>query len=98
MPSANISITFIQPENGGRKTPPLLTDNYRPHFRVNNGEYLGVAFADDNHSVSFDVATTTQVRFLYHPNVCYDALQAGVEFEVLEGPKLVGYGKVIGLF
>lgn len=98
MPGAYIEFILFSPEKGGRKTLPHLKDSYRPHFRVDNGEYLGVSFIDAVDPVLFDTNIKAQVNFLYHPKVNYDALQVGVEFEILEGPNVVGCGRVAELF
>jgi hypothetical protein len=98
MPGALIEVVFLSLEKDGRNSLPHLKESYRPHFRVNNGEYLGVSFIDAVDPVLFDTSLTAQVNFLYHSKVNYDALQVGVEFEILEGPNIIGYGRVVGLF
>lgn len=69
-------------------------DGYRPHLRIGEGEYLGISF--------FDVApskTANLVRanayLIYWPGVDYSPLKAGVQFQVLEGAKIVGHGTVV---
>lgn len=96
MRGAQVTIRFIEPSLGGRKVLPSLK-TYRPHFRVGEGEYLGVVFVEGPEELmSFTNSFNVVVSFVY-PNVCYDALQAGVEFEIMEGPLVIGYGKVVTL-
>ena len=92
---AEVLIQFLLPEVGGRTAPVFLQSTYRPHFRIGDSEYLGVQFVDgpDNpiHPGSSSHAT---VKFVYSPGVNYDALQVGVQFQVLEGSSIVGIGRV----
>jgi translation elongation factor EF-Tu-like GTPase len=98
---AEVLIEFLSTEKGGRRTPICLsTDSpahYRPHFRVRggDGEYLGVEFVDGpDDPVSPGGSTYATVRFVYEPDVCYDALVVGAQFEVMEGSRVVGTGRV----
>jgi translation elongation factor EF-Tu-like GTPase len=98
---AEVLIEFLPAEKGGRRTPICLsTDSeahYRPHFRVRDGdgEYLGVEFVDGpDDPVLPGGSTYATVRFRYEPEVCYDALVVGAQFEVMEGAHVVGTGQV----
>lgn len=94
-PYAEVQVVFLPPSKGGRK--PFLNDQqYRPHFRVPpSTDMLGVEFVDGpDDAVTPEIPTCATVRFVYHPQVSYDALQVGTEFEVLEGPHVVGHGRV----
>jgi translation elongation factor EF-Tu-like GTPase len=98
---AEVLIRFLPTEKGGRRTPICLsTDSlahYRPHFRVcdGDGEYLGVEFIDGpDDPVVPGGSTYATVRFIYEPEVCYDALVVGAQFEVMEGSRVVGTGQV----
>jgi translation elongation factor EF-Tu-like GTPase len=98
---AEVLIEFLPKEKGGRRTPICLgTDasgRYRPHFRVRDGDgaMLGVEFVDgpDDPVLPGGSAYAT-VRFVYEPEVCYDALVVGAQFEVLEGSRVVAVGQV----
>lgn len=101
---AEVLVEFLPPEKGGRKNPVCLsTDSethYRPHLRVceGDGEYLGVEFVDGpDDPVVPGVSTYATVRFVYEPEVCYDALAVGALFEMMEGSRVVGTGKVTRL-
>ena len=98
---AEVLIEFFPTEKGGRRSPICLsTDNpahYRPHFRVRDcdGEFLGVEFVDGpDDPVSPGGSAYATVRFIYEPEVCYDALVVGAQFEVMEGSRVVGTGQV----
>src|SRR5258708_21141443 len=98
---AEVLVEFLPTEKGGRRTPVCLSTDathYRPHFRVRNGdgEMLGVEFVDGpDEPVPPGGRTYATVRFLFEPDVCYDALAVGAEFDVLEGGRrVVGLGEV----
>jgi hypothetical protein len=98
---AEVLIEFLPTEKGGRRTPICLsTDSpgpYRPHFRVcdGDGESLGVEFVDGpDDPIAPGGSTSATVRFVDEPQVCYDALVVGAQFEVIEGSRVVGTGQV----
>src|SRR5262245_11018186 len=98
---AEVLVEFLPTENGGRRTPICLSTNraanYRPHFRVrgSDDEYLGVEFVDGpDDPVSPGGSAYATVRFMFEPEVCYDALVVGAQFEVMEGSRVVGTGRV----
>jgi hypothetical protein len=97
VPYVDVEVAFHPTEAGGPAHPLLLADEYRPHFRVGNGELLGVQFmagpADPVAPGTGDVRAT--VRFPYWPLVNYNALVEGARFEIVEGSRVVGYGRVI---
>ena len=64
-----------------------------PHFRVAGGEYLGIPF-DKVEPPSTPGTYRATVALLY-PGVDYGALVDGAEFEILEGPRVVGSGRVL---
>lgn len=98
---AEIFIELLPTEKGGRRTPIFLsTDSpahYLPHLRVldGNGEYVGVKFVDGpDEPVHPGERAYATVRFMYEPEVSYDELRLGAEFEILEGGRVVGVGRV----
>jgi hypothetical protein len=96
-PYAEVQVVFLPASQGGREKMPFLDDQcYRPHFRVSpNGDMLGVEFVDGpDGPVSPSIPTFATVRLVYSPKVSYEALRVGAKFEILEGPHIVGHGKV----
>lgn len=95
-PYAEVLVEFFPTVSGGRKTPPRLNDHgYRPHLRViGNTELLRVEFVDGPDDLSFGVSTYATAKFLYVPNVSYQLLNIGTNFEIVEGTKVVGRGTV----
>ena len=96
-PYAELEITFLRPEEGGRMQPPLLDDQrYRPHLRVPPDDaMLGVEFVDGpDGPAPVGVPIFATVRFLYEPAVDYSALKVGALIEVVEGPRVVARGRV----
>lgn len=75
-----------------RKTLPL--PDYRPHFVVNGKtEMLGVQFIECD-LTEFDKYETAIVRLVYD-GVDYSALTENAQFNIVEGPFVVGKGYVI---
>ena len=98
---AEVFVEFLPTEMGGRRTPVCLSADspihYRPHFRVDGGDggYLGVAFVDGpDDPVSPGGSTYATIRFVYEPEICYDGLAVGAQFEVMEGSRVVATGRV----
>ena len=98
---AEVLIELLATDKGGRQEPlNLCNDNpgqYRPHLRVigGSGEPLGVAFMDGpDDPVLPGQKTFATVKSLYSTSVSYEELVEGVQFEILEGPNIVGHGKV----
>ena len=96
-PYAELEITFLRLEEGGRTQPPLLNDQrYRPHLRVPPDDtMLGVEFVDGpDGPTPVDVPIFATVRFLYYSAVDYSALKVGALIEVVEGSRVVASGRV----
>jgi hypothetical protein len=98
---AEVFVEFLPSESGGRRTSICLGEDaatrYRPHFRVKggDGQYLGVEFVDGpDEPIRPGQRTFATVRFLYQPSVSYESLVVGAEFEILEGARTVGQGRV----
>jgi len=92
----NVVINFFTSADGGRSQPVSLSGGkYRPHFRVNGGEYLGVIFVDGPlEPVAPGWSGAAIVALIYEPDVDYSILKPGVAFEVLEGARVVALGSV----
>lgn len=79
-PYAELEVTFLTPEEGGRTQPPWLNDQkYRPHLRVPpDNSTLGVEFVDGpDGPAPVAVPIFATVPFLYEPDVDYSALEGG---------------------
>jgi translation elongation factor EF-Tu-like GTPase len=98
VPRLEAEIAFLAPEEGGRRqlpAPPWLYPSYMPHLTVGEGDHLGVRFVDGPASKP-GVRARFVLEMMYHPVVCYDPLQPGVEFAVREGNRIVAVGRVLG--
>jgi hypothetical protein len=98
---AEVLIELLPTDKGGRHEPLNLCNDrpgeYRPHLRVigGSGEMLGVAFMDGpDNPIPPGGKTFATIKSLYEPDVSYRELVEGAEFEILEGAKVVGNGRV----
>lgn len=96
-PCISVSVEFLPADEGGRKGNFYLAGGYRPHFRVfGDTEYLGVQFIEDpNRIINPKEMVTARVSLVYYPDVSYSKLCVDKEFEILEGARVVGKGRVI---
>lgn len=94
---AEVELCFRTADQGGRTAPLLIEPGtYRPHFVAPGGAYLGVVVTRGPlEPVSPGVVVGVEVRFPY--DVSYAALSEGMAFEVMEGQRLVGEGRVLRL-
>ena len=98
---AEIEVGWLSQDDGGRSLPLRMTGRpaYSPHLRVGpTGESLGVAFVDGNPEVVSPGERGIATVLLMYERVNYAALAPGAEFEVLEGPNVVGRGRVLRRF
>ena len=71
---------------------------YMPHLRIHaaDGEYLVVEFVEGpDRMIAPGDGTYATVRFMYEPQVSYDALTVGATFDICEGGRVVGSGRVM---
>jgi translation elongation factor EF-Tu-like GTPase len=96
-PWIKVSVKFFPSDEGGRKGSVYLNGGYRPHFRViGDTEFLGVQFIEATDKIIVpNEKVDAKVCFLYYPDVSYNSLNEGKEFEILEGARVVGKGQVI---
>ena len=93
-----VTVRFLSHDEGGRKHPPSLP-GFMPHFVVPpSNEMLGIAFIDGPVDIFPNDDSTATVRCLYEPMVSYDALKVGTQFQIVEGPKLIGSGIVLNRY
>ncbi len=95
--NVEVEVTFLLTAEGGREQPvSLCGGQYRPHFVVGSGTYLGVAFVGGPDEAILPGSTATgSVAFMYEPAVNYDALVEGATFQVMEGTRVVATGRVV---
>jgi hypothetical protein len=72
-----------------------LFEGYRPHFQVNEGEYLGISFESVSPSEEDSSTYRAKVALVYWPRVDYGPLTKGAQFKIKEGDQIVGMGAVI---
>jgi len=96
-------IQLLPIDEGGRRTPLDLSSEwpvaYRPQFRVRGGRgrLIDVEFvAGPSEPVTPAAGAHATIR-LANPGRLQSELVAGAEFDVLEGPRLIGYGHVTSL-
>ncbi len=79
-------------EEGGRKTNIIA--NYRPQFNFSGTEVMGViSMPDDETEISLGQKVKTKIELIDSLN-----LKKGEEFNIFEGSKKVGYGKITKLY
>jgi len=93
-------IQLLPFEEGGRRTPLDLSSEwpvaYRPQLRIRggHGRLIDVEFvAGPSDPVTPGAGAHATIR-LANPGRSQSELVAGVEFDMLEGPRLIGYGHV----
>jgi translation elongation factor EF-Tu-like GTPase len=98
---AEVLVEFTPTSQGGRHSPVCLGENavphYMPHFVVHDadGTYLGVEFVDGPvYPINPGDRTHATVRFMYEPDVSYEAIVEGATFDIREGGRTVGSGRV----
>src|SRR5437764_13362285 len=96
---ADVWVEFLPTTSGGRKTPAILnTGIYRPHLRVGNGEMLCVVFIDGPQTpIAAGSSAKATVQFIYESTISYRDLIESASFDILEGPFVVGHGRVVKL-
>ena len=94
-------INLLPVGEGGRRTPLDLSSEwpvaYCPQFRVRGGDgrLLDVEFvAGPSEPITPGSGAQATIRLPHDNGVSHAALVAGAEFDVLEGPRLIGYGRV----
>lgn len=101
-PCLDVIVEFV-PMDDGRRVRQFYVNGggryksgYSPHFRViGTDEYLGIQFIyGPDKPVNPGEFVTAKVWLMYYPNVSYDELRVGQEFEILEGALIVGIGCV----
>ena len=97
-----IWIELLPVDEGGRRTPLDLSSEwpvaYRPQIRVRGGDgrLLDVEFvAGPSEPVRPGAGAHATVRLPTDHTRSHAALVTGAEFDVWEGPRLIGHGRVM---
>lgn len=89
-------VRFFAPEEGGRPVLPV-GNGYAPYLRTSTGHQdlairvNGMPEQGGQFGVPYDV----ELELSYHPALDYSTVQPGTSFSLVEGPKVIGEGKVI---
>ena len=96
-----IWIELLPVDEGGRRTPLDLSSEwpvaYRPQLRVRGGQgrLLDVEFvAGPSEPITPGSGAPATIRLPHDNGVSHAELVTGAEFDVLEGPRLIGHGRV----
>jgi len=94
-------IELLPVDEGGRRTPLDLSSEwpvaYCPQFRVRGGDgrLLDVEFvAGPSAPITQGYGAHATIRLPHDNGVSHAELVTGAEFDVLEGPRLIGFGRV----
>jgi len=95
-------IELIPVDEGGRRTPLDLSSEwpvaYRPQLRVRGGQgrLLDCEFvAGPSEPIHPGAGANATIRLPLDHAVSHAELVTGAEFDVLEGAKLIGHGRVL---
>lgn len=96
-------------DGSGRRTAPWLC-GYRPHIIVQSHDmeaqspaclnargdsYKGVTIFGGPKDYELGMETTVSMDLMYHPRVSYETVVPSATFNIVEGPRVVGSGRVI---
>jgi len=111
IPEIEAEVTFLTPEEGGRRKPlDLSAGLYRPHVVIGDPnqrravirdgnfideEYLGVQFKPAADPYLPGTPRVVTLQLIYYPRFRYDGLVPGATFTVREGPRIVAFGHVL---
>ena len=84
-------VTFLPPEEGGRKVPPA--NGYRPTFVYNNQHFISSLWFEGNEIPAFPGPVIVFFEF-FRPEHHLGKLIPGKEFELWEG-QVVARGRVL---
>ena len=92
-----LEVVFVPHAEGGRASTPSLKGGwYRPHLVVPpSDQMLGVEFVDGPDESVIPGRPLSAVAKLVYPAVSYASLLPGAKFEIREGFRTVGQGRVI---
>lgn len=94
-------IELLPEDEGGRRTPLDLSSEwpvaYRPQLRVRgHSRLVDVEFvAGPSEPVAPGATAHATIRIPSNNGASHPELVAGAEFDLLEGPRRIGHGKVV---
>ena len=89
-----VQLEMKKEEDGGRHEP--FTEGYCPHLVISGTtEWLGVRASKCLAPVAPGQTAEVEFELMYHPELDYKGLKTGVNFSMVEGPKVVGNGRVV---
>lgn len=89
------TVRFLSPADGGRPCTPV-GDGYAPYVRSQSlQEDLAVRLLRVPADAQFNEDCTVDVELTYHPRVDYGGLREDPEFQMVEGNRVVGTGRVV---
>ena len=105
-PSVRAAVTMVSDlehprwPNRGRYKPHIVIGDPGQREAQMSGNtitehYLGVLVADAPDEMSPGTSAEVTLYLMYWPEEKYDSVVAGATFTVREGPKIVGFGKVL---
>jgi translation elongation factor EF-Tu-like GTPase len=90
-PDIEAEITFLKTDEGGRESYAL--SGYRPQFFYRGEDHVAVQEFVDKERV-YPGETVTVRLDLLHPELLSDHIRLGDQFEIREGLRTVGLGKI----
>jgi translation elongation factor EF-Tu-like GTPase len=88
---AEAKLTFLPPEDGGRKTP--ARSEYRPQFYYDGHDWDAVHTYPDTDEVQPGDTVRVFLAFL-SPEAHVGKLRPGKAFLIREGRRIIGYGSI----
>lgn len=85
-------IYFLTKEEGGRNTP--LSNNYRPQFHFRTADITGTIALQDGIEM-INPGENAKINVELTSNI---AMEVGTEFDIREGGKVVGKGKITNVY
>jgi hypothetical protein len=93
-PHIEAEVTFLKPEEGGRKSPAF--SGYRPQFYYEGHDWDAEHMYPDVEKVNPGETTRALLTFI-SPEFHRNRVHPGMAFEIREGTRVVGRGKVTRL-
>ena len=89
------TVRLLSTRDGGRPSAISLTGSYRPHVVIHGGDgtYLGVIIRSTQ-TAALSPGDHAEVLLELPCEVDYSPLAPGTTFDILEGPRIVGSGKI----